>query len=142
MLATYVWIASNVADGDRKVAPQTLEGKPMLQRIALFAIAAPRRILLATLMLLVGAGLLSATVMDTLSAAGFRDEVSESWDTSQVLTKNFERGDLQLIVTVSSDAGAQSDAARMVGTDLVHQLDGYGFVAGVQSAWTAPPSMA
>ncbi len=30
----------------------------------------------------------------------------------------------------------------MVGTELVRQLDGYGFVAGVQSAWTAPPSMA
>ena len=114
----------------------------MLQRIALFAIAAPRRILLVTLLLLIGAGLLSATVMDTLSAAGFRDEASESWDVSQVLTQDFDRGDLQLIITVRADAGAQSDAARNVGTDLVRQLDSHDFVAGVQSAWTAPPSVA
>jgi RND superfamily putative drug exporter len=114
----------------------------MLPRIALFAIGAPRRILLVTLMFLVSAGILSASVMDTLSAAGFRDEVSESWEVSQVLANTFDAGDLPMVVTVTSDAGAQSAGARTVGTDLVHQLDGYGFVAGVQSAWTAPPSVA
>src|ERR1700741_4350220 len=115
---------------------------PMLQRIALLATEAPRRIRVVTLLLLVGAGVLSATVMDTLSAAGFRDEVSESLDSSQVRTDTFDRGPLQLLVAVPSDAGAQSDAARAVGSDLVHQLGAYGFVAGVQSAWTAAPSVA
>ena len=97
---------------------------------------------MVTLLALVCAGALSATVMDTLSAAGFRDQVSESWDTSQVLANTFDRGDLQLIVTVTADAGAQSGDARAVGTDLVRELTSYDFVAGVQSAWTSPGAAA
>ncbi len=47
---------------------------------------------------------------------------------------------MQMLITVSSNDGVQSSAARAVGTDIVRQLQGSPFVAQVTSAWTAPPS--
>ena len=49
---------------------------------------------------------------------------------------------MQLLISVTSDAGAQSAAARAVGTDIAEQLQASPHVADVTSAWTAPPSAA
>ena len=37
------------------------------------------------------------------------------------LAGKFDQGDTQMLITVSSDAGAQSGAARAVGTDIVRR---------------------
>ena len=47
---------------------------------------------------------------------------------------------MQMLITVSSTDGAQSGAARAVGTDIVRQLHNSPYVAQVTSPWTAPPS--
>ena len=49
---------------------------------------------------------------------------------------------MQLLISVTSDGGAQSAAARAVGTDIVDQLKASPHVADVTSAWTAPPPAA
>lgn len=114
----------------------------MLQALARFAIAGPRRIIIAALLVMVAAGVFAAPVMDTLSAGGMRDSTSESWHASKILADKFDQGDMQLIVSVSSDAGAQGDSARQVASHLVAQLQQLPFVTQVHSAWTAPPPMA
>ena len=114
----------------------------MLQGITRFAIAGPRRILIVALLLMVGAGVYGAPVMDSLSAGGFRNPASESWHATEMLADKFEQGDMQLIVSVTSDAGTQSAAARSTADDLVTKLRQFPFVTQVYSAWNTSPAMA
>ena len=114
----------------------------MLCKITCFAIAAPRRILILALLLMAGAGVYGAPVMDSLSAGGFRNPASESWDATQMLAHTFEQGDMNLIVSITSDAGVQSETARAVAHDLATQLNEFPFITQVHSAWTAPAEMA
>ncbi|HUH70486.1 MAG TPA: MMPL family transporter [Mycobacterium sp.] len=114
----------------------------MLQAIAKLAIARPRRIIAAALLITVGAAIFGLPVVKSLPAGGFRDPTSESWHASRVLSDKFGHGDMQLVIAVKSDAGAQSPAARTAGTGLVTWLYHFPFVSNVKSAWTAPPRVA
>ena len=110
----------------------------MLQRIALLAIAAPRRIIAVALLVMVAYGIFGIPVAKHLSAGGFQDPTSESAQATKLLVDKFGQGDMELIISVKSDDGAQSPAARAVGTDIADQLKASPFVAQVNSAWTAP----
>ena len=55
-----------------------LEGRYVLQRIALLAIAAPRRIIAIALLVMVACGIFGIPVAKHLSAGGFQDPTSES----------------------------------------------------------------
>ncbi|MCW2653604.1 MAG: putative superfamily drug exporter [Mycobacterium sp.] len=112
----------------------------MLQRIARLVIAAPRRIVAIALLVMVGTAVFGIPVTKSLSAGGFQDPASESSKAAQLLTDTFNQGDMQLIFTVTSRQGAQSQSASAVGVDLVEQLRRSPYVANVTSAWTAPPS--
>ena len=94
----------------------------MLNRIATLAIAAPRRIIAVALLVMVGAAIFGIPVTKSLANGGFQDPTSESWRASRLLSDKFDLGDKQLIIAVTSDAGAHSEGARSVGTDLVAQL--------------------
>ena len=87
----------------------------MLQRIAVLAIAAPRRILLTALLLMVGCGVFGVPVAQHLSAGGFQDPTSESTRASHVLSDKFHQGDMQLVFTVTAPGGARSTEARATG---------------------------
>ena len=112
----------------------------MLESIARLAIRAPRRIIAVALFIVVGAAVFGLPVAKSLSAGGFEDPSSQSAQATQLLAGKFDQGDQQLLITVSSPDGAQSSAARAVGTDIVGRLQGSPFVAQVTSPWTAPPS--
>jgi len=114
----------------------------MLQAIAKLAIAEPRRIITAALLIMVGAAIFGLPVVKSLPAGGFRDPTSESWHASRMLSDKFGHGDMQLVISVTSDAGAQSAAARTAGKGLVAWLHSFPFVTDVKSAWTAPPQLA
>ena len=90
----------------------------MLQRIAHLAIAAPRRIIAAAVLVMVAAGVFGIPVAKSLSAGGLQDPTSESDQATKLLVDKFGRGDMDLVISVTSDAGAQGDAARAVGTDI------------------------
>jgi putative drug exporter of the RND superfamily len=111
----------------------------LLQGIARLAIAAPRRIIAVALLVMVGTAIFGIPVTKSLSAGGLQDPTSESWHASRLLSDKFKQGDMQLIICVTSDAGARSPAATSVGSDLVNQLRQFAFVTDVDSAWTAPP---
>jgi len=114
----------------------------LLQRIALLAIAAPRRILLAALLVMAGCGVFGIPVTQYLSAGGFQDPTSESASATALLVDKFGQGDMELVISVTSDGaeGAEGAAARTVGTDIAAGLARSPHVGGVTSAWTAPPA--
>jgi putative drug exporter of the RND superfamily len=110
----------------------------VLRRIALLAIAAPRRIIAITALIMVACGVFGIPVANNLSAGGFQDPTSESAQATNVLIDKFGRGDMELLITVSSEQGADGAAARAVGTDIASQLRASPYVVEVTSAWTAP----
>jgi putative drug exporter of the RND superfamily len=118
------------------------EGRDVLQRIARLAIAAPRRIVAIAVLVLVAAGVFGIPVAKSLSAGGFQSPTSESAQAKKLLVDKFGLGDMELIISVTSDAGAQGAVARAVGTDIADQLKASPYVAEMTSAWTAPPSAA
>ena len=111
----------------------------MLQEIARSAIAAPRRIITAALLIMVAAAVFGIPVTASLSNGGFQDPTSQSRRASQLIADKFDLGDMQLILAVNSDAGARSDAARAAGDELVAMLKRLPYVTDVKSAWTASP---
>ena len=114
----------------------------MLQGIARLAIAAPKRVIAVALLVMLGTAIFGIPVIKSLSAGGFQDPTSESWHAGRILSDKFGQGDMQMLVTVTSEHGAQSDAARAAGEDIVAQLKASPYVSDVTSAWTAPPSAA
>jgi RND superfamily putative drug exporter len=115
----------------------------MLHRIALLALAAPRRIIAAAVLVMAACGVFGIPVAGQLSAGGFQDPTSESAQATKLLVDKFGQGDMELLISVTDDAGgAQGPAARAVGSDIVAQLQGASGVANVVSAWTAPPNAA
>src|SRR5262249_6800361 len=110
----------------------------LLQAIARLAIAAPRRIIAVALLVMVATAVFGIPVTRSLSAGGFQDPTSESSQAGRLLSDKFARGDMQMFITVTSDAGTQSTAARAVGTDIVAQLQASPYVTQVISAWSAP----
>lgn len=114
----------------------------MLHRIALLAIAAPRRVLAVALLVMVGCGVFGVPVVGHLSAGGFQDPTSESARATQLLVDKFGQGDMELILSVTSPDGFDSPAARAVGDDLTARLAESPHVGTVTSAWSAPASAA
>ena len=110
----------------------------MLQRIARLAIAAPRRILVIAALVMVAAAVFGIPVARSLSAGGFQDPASESAHAIRLLTDKFRQSDQQLVIVVTAPAGAQSDQARRVATDIVAQVQRSPGVFNVASAWTGP----
>ena len=112
----------------------------MLQRIARMAIRAPKRIIVIALLVMVATGIFGIPVTKSLSAGGFQDPTSESAKAAKLLIDKFGQGDMQLILSVTSDGGMDSAESRAVGTELVSQLQASPHVVDVTSAWTAPPT--
>jgi RND superfamily putative drug exporter len=118
------------------------EGCDVLARIALLAIAAPRRIIASAILLSVGATVFGIPVAKSLSAGGFQDPTSPSAHASQVLADKFRHSDQQLLILVTDPADVNSTAARTVGVDIADRLKKSPHVLDVTSAWTAPPPQA
>lgn len=114
----------------------------MLRGTARLAITAPRRIIAAAFLVLIMAGVVGASALHALSAGGYQDPSSQSARAQRVLAEKFDYGDQQMIIAVTSAAGAQDESTRNVATDIVTRLKASPDVAQVSSAWTAPPSVA
>jgi RND superfamily putative drug exporter len=86
--------------------PRVQGGRDVLQRIALLAIAAPRRVIAVTLLVMLAAGIFGVPVAKSLSSSGFQDPTSESARATQLLTDKFHQGDLQMLITVTAPDSA------------------------------------
>ena len=69
----------------------------MLERLTRSLIAAPRRVLAATTLIVIAAAVFGIPVANSLSAGGFQEPSAESSKAAQILADTFHRGDLQLI---------------------------------------------
>jgi putative drug exporter of the RND superfamily len=114
----------------------------MLQGIARLAIAAPRRIIAVGVLVFIAAAVFGIPVAKSLSPGGFQDPKSESAQAIKVLSDKFGQSGQQMMILLTAPAGANSEQARTVGTDLVGQLQRSPLVYNVSSAWTAPPQAA
>jgi RND superfamily putative drug exporter len=114
----------------------------VLQRIARLAIAAPQWVVAVAVLVMLAAGIFGVPVANSLSSSGFQDPTSESAKATQLLTDKFHQGDMQMLITVTAPDSATGPAARAVGLGIVDQLRQAPNVAGVTSAWTAPPAEA
>lgn len=111
-------------------------------RIARFGLAFPRQVMWTAALITICAGILGFPVINSLSAGGFQDPGAESSRAADLLTAKFGRGDLQLVLAVTSEQGATSSSSRTVGIDTARRLALSDYVSGVQSAWTLPPAAA
>lgn len=114
----------------------------MLRGIARIAIAAPRRIIAAAVFVLVVCGIFGIPVVNRLSAGGFQDPTSESARATELLRDKFGQTDQKMLIALTAPAGARSDTARRVATDIVDHLKRSPWVIDVSSAWTSPPQTA
>ncbi|PQP47715.1 MMPL family transporter [Mycolicibacterium austroafricanum] len=114
----------------------------MLHRIALCAIAAPRRIVAIAALVMVGAAIFGVPVAGSLAAGGFQDPGSESARATRVLTDTFGRGDMQLVFAVTDPAGVDSASARAAGLAIATLVGEDPAVADVVSTWTVAPEAA
>ncbi|KUI30914.1 hypothetical protein AU196_24305 [Mycobacterium sp. IS-1742] len=113
----------------------------MLQRLAGLAIAAPRRILVTAVLIMMGLGIYSASVTESLTAGGGYDPTSESATADALLAEKFGRSPWQLLITltVPTPDDILEAPAREVGTDIVDRLTRSPRVSSVVSPWTSPP---
>ena len=107
-------------------------------RIAHAASTFPRHFLVAALLITAAAGFFGIPVAKTLCACGFEDPAAESSRAALLLTDHFGQGDSQLVVAVTGTHDYRSEAARIVGEQIVDLLKRSPSVATVTSAWTAP----
>lgn len=110
----------------------------MLHRIALLALAAPKRIIAGAVLLFVAAAVFGFPVAKSLSAGGFQDPTSQSAAASKILTENFGQSDMQLLYTVTGPGGPDGEIVRSAGNDIVTMIKESGRAQGVLSPWNAP----
>ena len=114
----------------------------MLQRIARLAIAAPRRVVISAVLLMVAIGVFGIPVAQKLSPSGFQDPTAESSRAAAMLAEKFGQGDVPLVIVVTAPDRFDSPRARTVAADVIAELKDSGRVAAINSAWTSPPPAA
>ena len=106
--------------------------------MTVLALAVPRRIIAAAAALTVALAVFGVPVANHLSPSGFQDPGSESASAAHLLTEHFGRGDVEMVIVVSSPDGVDSPAVRTVARDIVTALDQNPHVAEISSAWSTP----
>src|SRR5271166_6324502 len=113
-------------------------GEFMLSGIARMSIAAPRRVIAVSILIVVGTAVFGLPAATNLSGGGFVDPTSESGRAAAVLAEKFHQGDMEMVVLVSSQSGVKEGPARAVATDIARQLAQSPFVAQVAAPWDTP----
>jgi RND superfamily putative drug exporter len=110
----------------------------MLNGIARIAVAAPRRIIIAAVLLMLAVGAFGVPVAQKLSPSGFQDPTAESSRVAGLLTEKFGKGGVSLVIAVTAPDRYDSPRARAVADDVIDRLARSGHVADINSAWTSP----
>ncbi|MGY4653361.1 putative drug exporter of the RND superfamily [Mycobacterium sp. URHB0021] len=130
----------SIADGS--VQHSAPHAGTALHRIALAAAAAPKRIIGIAVLVMVACTIFGVPVTKSLSSGGFTDPASESARAADILVSKFNQSPVQLLITVTADAGARSPGATETATEILAGLQRSVDVIGVTSLWTAPPAAA
>jgi putative drug exporter of the RND superfamily len=130
----------DIADGSAHTAAPSAAG--ILHRIALAAVAAPKRIIATAALVMVACAIFGLPVTKVLSAGGFTDPASESARAADILASKFSQSDVQLLITVTADGGVHGPEAAQTAADILAVLKSSPDAIGVTSLWTAPQSAA
>ncbi|MGW0162985.1 MMPL family transporter [Mycobacterium sp. NPDC003323] len=114
----------------------------MLQTLSRWALLAPRRVLVIVALLASAAAVVGVPVAGHLSAGGFQDPAAESSRANRVLSEDFGRSDVQLVLVLGHPAGARSAPTAAAGRQIVKLLQDNENVIGVLSPWASPPPVA
>ncbi|WP_054816866.1 MMPL family transporter [Nocardia arizonensis] len=114
----------------------------MLTRIARFATSRPRTVLVAALVFALFCGIAGITAASHLKSGGFTADDAESSRVTRLLADNFDGAVPNVVFLVESEAGADAPSTRAAGLAVVDALRARSDVRGVQSYWTAPPTLA
>ncbi|MGW4121079.1 MMPL family transporter [Nocardia sp. NPDC004711] len=109
----------------------------MLTSTARFAMARPRAVLVAALLLMLVCGGFGATVKSHMVGGGYLTDSLESVRANDFITKNFPGGNPNLIVMVSGAGGVNSPQVRGEAQRVTDELSQDPTVTGVQSYWTS-----
>ncbi|MGW4530738.1 MMPL family transporter [Nocardia sp. NPDC004340] len=107
----------------------------MLTTSARFAMARPRAVLVAALLLMLVCGGFGATVKSHMVGGGYLTGSLESVQANDFITKSFPGGNPNLIVMVSGDGGVNSPEVRAEAQRITDTLSHDSTVTGVQSYW-------
>lgn len=110
----------------------------MLERLALLAISAPRRVIAGAIVVAVLAAVFGVPAAATMPGGGFLDQTAESSRATAILAEKFHQGDMEMTLLLRAQSGVNDGAGRIVGTDIARQLAQSPFVAQVASPWTSP----
>src|SRR5690242_11745681 len=111
----------------------------MLTRIAEIALRYPMRVLGVAGILLVLGAIFGAPVAAHLKSGGFTDPSADSTKATNILDKSFHGGQSNLVFLVTASGGADSAAAKTVGTDIEAGLrQRTDWITFTQSYWSAP----
>ncbi len=88
----------------------------MLDRLARFATAHARQVLLVALFVVIAAGVYGSSAVSRLSTGGFTDSSSPSTRADFLLCQRFHHGDPNLVFLVEAPAGADSSGADRPGS--------------------------
>jgi RND superfamily putative drug exporter len=105
----------------------------VLDLIHRVAVAAPKRIIAAAIVLMAVAGVLAAPIGSMLSAGGFTDPGAQSNQANAVLTDDFGRGFVNLNLLVTASEPVTSPPVRAAIDELVGELRAVEHVARVLS---------
>lgn len=109
----------------------------MLTSLARFAMARPRAVLVAALLLMIIAGGFGATAKSHMVGGGYLTDELESVQANQFLADTFPGGNPNLIVLVTSEGGVNSPESRAEAQRITDLLTKDARVTGVQSYWTS-----
>ena len=112
----------------------------MLTRLARFATAHSRPVLLTALLIVLAAAAYGSSALSHLSSGGFTDPSSPSTKADSFLSQRFHQGAPNLVFLLQSSSGVNSPVARSVGTALADDLARQPNVSGVVSYWSVPPA--
>src|SRR5262245_42862354 len=108
-------------------------GGTVLTRLAELGIRAPRRVLVVAGILLVLGAVFGSTAADHLSSGGFRDPGAPSTKAEEILQDDFQAGDANLIIEISSPRGVDDAAARTQGLAVVRAVERSPYASQVAS---------
>ncbi|TSE00647.1 MMPL family transporter [Skermania sp. ID1734] len=111
----------------------------MLTKIAHLVVRRPRAIMLAAFIFAVLAAAFGASAPAHLRAGGFIPPDAESTKAGDLLTRDFNGAQPNLILLVSAPNGVDTPAARAVGEHLVDELRKSAGISKVESYWTSSP---
>ncbi|HEY0617453.1 MAG TPA: MMPL family transporter, partial [Kribbella sp.] len=107
----------------------------MLTRLGTFAVRRARPVLLITVLLLVGAGVVGFGAFGKLAGGGFDDPGADSTKAATALADNFD-GQADLVFVVDAGRTVDDAAVARSGADLTRRISAEPDLTGVASYWT------